>query len=181
MACRASFRMNLRRHRLGVPLSIRYSRPFLPKGGCRHCTRGGNELTGLSVRSTSAGAMELADRLIGQFGHDRAPFAFDAGLVVMLPIIFSVVHRFGGSVLLYALPSAGAFAVMHAFLPPHLLGADIGLLVLVASPSPCRPGIWAATSSVCGPASASNCQSRNFSDRSARRRMTAASRRPSAR
>ncbi|GAA4164117.1 GntP family permease [Shinella granuli] len=100
----------------------------------------------------SGGAQVLADRLIGQFGHDRAPFAlgiasllfgfpifFDAGLVVMLPIIFSVAHRFGGSVLLYALPSAGAFAVMHAFLPPHpgpvaageLLGADIGLLVLV--------------------------------------------------
>jgi GntP family gluconate:H+ symporter len=100
----------------------------------------------------SGGAQVLADRLIGQFGHDRAPMAlgvasllfgfpifFDAGLVVMLPIIFSVAHRFGGSVLLYALPSAGAFAVMHAFLPPHpgpvaaseLLGADIGLLVLV--------------------------------------------------
>lgn len=102
---------------------------------------------------TSGGAQVLADRLIGQFGPDRAPFAlgiasllfgfpifFDAGLVVMLPIIFSVAHRFGGSVLLYALPSAGAFAVMHAFLPPHpgpvaageLLGADIGLLVLVS-------------------------------------------------
>ncbi|OCP03030.1 MULTISPECIES: GntP family permease [unclassified Ensifer] len=100
----------------------------------------------------SGGAQVLADRLIGQFGHDRAPLAlgvasllfgfpifFDAGLVVMLPIIFSVAKRFGGSVLLYALPSAGAFAVMHAFLPPHpgpvaaseLLGADIGLLVLV--------------------------------------------------
>ncbi len=100
----------------------------------------------------SGGAQVLADRLIGQFGPERAPLAlgvasllfgfpifFDAGLVVMLPIIFSVASRFGGSVLLYALPSAGAFAVMHAFLPPHpgpvaaseLLGADIGLLVLV--------------------------------------------------
>ena len=57
----------------------------------------------------------------------------------MLPIIFSVARRFGGSVLLYALPAAGAFAVMHAFVPPHpgpvaageLLGADIGLLVFV--------------------------------------------------
>jgi len=100
----------------------------------------------------SGGAQVLADRLIGKFGHARAPFAlgvasllfgfpifFDAGLVVMLPIIFSIARRFGGSVLLYALPAAGAFAVMHAFLPPHpgpvaaggLLGADIGLLVLV--------------------------------------------------
>ncbi|WP_201285929.1 GntP family permease, partial [Klebsiella pneumoniae] len=39
----------------------------------------------------------------------------------------------------YALPSAGAFAVMHAFVPPHpgpvaaaeLLGANIGLLLIV--------------------------------------------------
>ncbi|RQP04341.1 MAG: GntP family permease [Paracoccus sp. BP8] len=100
----------------------------------------------------TGGAQVLADRLIGQFGAERAPFAlgvasllfgfpifFDAGLVVMLPIIFSVAYRFGGSVLLYALPAAGAFAAMHALLPPHpgpvaagdLLGADIGLLVLV--------------------------------------------------
>ncbi|QRZ15275.1 GntP family permease [Paracoccus methylovorus] len=100
----------------------------------------------------TGGAQVLADRLIGQFGAKHAPFAlgvasllfgfpifFDAGLVVMLPIIFSVAHRFGGSVLLYALPAAGAFAAMHALLPPHpgpvaagdLLGADIGLLVLV--------------------------------------------------
>lgn len=100
----------------------------------------------------TGGAQVLADRLIGKFGAERAPLAlgvasllfgfpifFDAGLVVMLPIIFSVASRFGGSVLLYALPAAGAFAVMHAFLPPHpgpvaagdLLGADIGLLVIV--------------------------------------------------
>jgi gluconate:H+ symporter, GntP family len=100
----------------------------------------------------TGGAQVLADRLIGAFGPERAPLAlgiasllfgfpifFDAGLVVMLPIIFSVAHRFGGSVLTYALPAAGAFAVMHAFLPPHpgpvaagdLLGADIGLLVFV--------------------------------------------------
>ena len=100
----------------------------------------------------TGGAQVLADRLIARFGEDRAPLAlgvasllfgfpifFDAGLVVMLPIIFSVALRLGGSVLLYALPSAGAFAVMHAFMPPHpgpvaagdLLGADIGLLVVV--------------------------------------------------
>ncbi|WP_018000638.1 GntP family permease [Paracoccus sp. N5] len=100
----------------------------------------------------TGGAQVLADRLINQFGAERAPLAlgvasllfgfpifFDAGLVVMLPIIFSVALRFGGSVLLYALPAAGAFAVMHALVPPHpgpvaagdLLGADIGLLLIV--------------------------------------------------
>jgi GntP family gluconate:H+ symporter len=100
----------------------------------------------------TGGATVLADTLISRFGEHRAPLAlgvasllfgfpifFDAGFVVFLPIIFSVARRFGGSVLTYALPAAGAFAVMHAFVPPHpgpvgagdILGADIGLLVLV--------------------------------------------------
>jgi GntP family gluconate:H+ symporter len=100
----------------------------------------------------TGGATVLADTLINRFGEQRAPLAlgvasllfgfpifFDAGFVVFLPIIFSVARRFGGSVLTYALPAAGAFAVMHAFVPPHpgpvgagdILGADIGLLVVV--------------------------------------------------
>jgi GntP family gluconate:H+ symporter len=100
----------------------------------------------------TGGAQVLADTLVGRFGERRAPFAlgvasllfgfpifFDAGFVVFLPIIFSVARQFGGSVLTYALPSAGAFAVMHAFVPPHpgpvgaseILGADIGLVLVV--------------------------------------------------
>ncbi|MEH6454016.1 MAG: GntP family permease [Psychromonas sp.] len=104
------------------------------------------------ILEVTGGAKVLADTLIGRFGEKRAPLAlgvasllfgfpifFDAGLIVMMPIIFSVAKRFGGSVLTYALPSAGAFAVMHAFVPPHpgpvaaadLLGANIGLLLFV--------------------------------------------------
>ena len=100
----------------------------------------------------TGGAAVLADTLVNRFGAKRAPLAlgvasllfgfpifFDAGFVVFLPIIFSVAKRFGGSVLTYALPSAGAFAVMHAFVPPHpgpvgaagILGADIGLVLVV--------------------------------------------------
>lgn len=100
----------------------------------------------------TGGAKVLADTLINKFGEQKAPLAlgiasllfgfpifFDAGLVVMLPIIFSVAKQFGGSVLRYAFPSAGAFAVMHAFLPPHpgpvasgdLLGVNMGLMVIV--------------------------------------------------
>jgi gluconate:H+ symporter, GntP family len=99
----------------------------------------------------TGGAQVLADSLIRRFGERRAPLAlgiasllfgfpifFDAAFVILLPIIFTVARRFGGSLLLYALPAAGAFAVMHAFVPPHpgpvgagnLLGADIGLLVV---------------------------------------------------
>jgi len=104
------------------------------------------------ILEVTGGAKVLADTLIGRFGEDKAPFAlgiasllfgfpifFDAGLIVMMPIIFSVAKRFGGSPLKYALPSAGAFAVMHGFVPPHpgpvaaaeLLGVNMGLLLMV--------------------------------------------------
>lgn len=100
----------------------------------------------------TGGAHVLADTLIARFGEKRAPFAlgvasllfgfpifFDAGLVVFLPIILTVARRFGGSLLLYALPAAGAFAAMHAMVPPHpgpvaaaqFLGANVGLVLIV--------------------------------------------------
>lgn len=103
----------------------------------------------------SGGAQVLADTLIGRFGEKRAPLAlgiaalifglpifFDAGLVVFLPIILTVARRFGGSLLYYALPAAGAFAAVHALLPPHpgpvaagtLLEGDIGVILLVNLP-----------------------------------------------
>ncbi|KUI04047.1 gluconate:H+ symporter [Mycobacterium sp. IS-3022] len=103
----------------------------------------------------TGGAQILADTLIGRFGQKRAPFAlgvaallfgfpifFDAGLVVFLPIIMTVARRFGGSLLLYGLPAAGAFAAMHTLVPPHpgpvaaaeALGASIGVSLLVGFP-----------------------------------------------
>ena len=108
----------------------------------------------------SGGAEVLTNALIKRFGEKRAPLAlsiaslmfgfpifFDAGLVVMLPIIFTVARRLGGSLLTYAFPAAAAFSVMHIFVPPHpgpvaatgLLGADVGLVMvfglLVAIPT----------------------------------------------
>ncbi len=101
---------------------------------------------------TSGGAKVMADSLVQRFGEKRAPLAlgvaslifgfpifFDAGLVVMLPIVFAVARRLGGSVLTFGLPAAGAFSVMHVFVPPHpgpvaaseLLGADTGLVILL--------------------------------------------------
>ncbi|RSN67323.1 GntP family permease [Actinomadura sp. WAC 06369] len=103
----------------------------------------------------TGGAQTLADTLIGRFGEKRAPLAlgvasllfgfpifFDAGLVVFVPIILTVARRFGGSVLYYALPAAGAFAAMHAVVPPHpgpvaaanLIGANVGLTLLIGIP-----------------------------------------------
>jgi GntP family gluconate:H+ symporter len=115
----------------------------------------------------SGGAQVLADSLIRRFGENRAPLAlgvaallfgfpifFDAGLVVFLPILFTVARRMGGSLLTYGLPVAGAFAVMHAFVPPHpgpvaaaeLIGADIGLVLvfglLIGIPTWLLGGYW---------------------------------------
>ena len=103
----------------------------------------------------TGGAQVLADTLINRFGEKRAPLAlgvaalifgfpifFDAGLVVFLPIIFTVARRFGGSILTYGLPTAGAFAAMHAIVPPHpgpvaaadLMGGSIGTTLLLGIP-----------------------------------------------
>ena len=100
----------------------------------------------------SGGAQALADYMIDKFGEKRAPMAlgfaslllgfpmfFDAGLVVMLPIVFAVARRLGGPILLYAFPTAVAFSVMHVFVPPHpgpvststFYGVNLGYLMVV--------------------------------------------------
>lgn len=117
-------------------------------------------LVGLGVMlgrllEATGGAQVLADTLVNRFGEKRAPLAlgiaalffgfpifFDAGLVIFLPIIFTVARRFGGSLLLYGLPTAGAFAAMHAIVVPHpgpvaaieLLGGDLGITLLLGIP-----------------------------------------------
>lgn len=104
------------------------------------------------ILEQSGGAQVLADTLISVMGEKKAPMAlgiasllfafpifFDAGLIVMLPVILSVGKRLGGSLLLYAMPATGAFSVMHVFLPPHpgpvaaasVLGANVGMLVFI--------------------------------------------------
>lgn len=100
----------------------------------------------------SGGAQTLADSMIRRFGEQRAgiglavasllmgfPIFFDAGLVVMMPIIYAVARRVGGSFLSIALPSAISFSVMHVFVPPHpgpvsaaaIYGSDQGLVMLL--------------------------------------------------
>lgn len=100
----------------------------------------------------SGGAKVLAESMIARFGEKRAPFAlgvaslimgfpifFDAGLIVMLPIIFAIARRMNEPVLRYGIPAAGAFSVMHVFLPPHpgpvaaseFFNANIGYITIV--------------------------------------------------
>lgn len=105
-----------------------------------------------ALLEVSGGAQVLAHKLIAVFGEHRAPLAlgiaslmfgfpifFDAGLVVMLPVVFSVARWVGGSMLLYGIPAVGAFSVMHVFVPPHpgpvtaatLFSANVGMVLLV--------------------------------------------------
>ncbi|MFB6489595.1 SLC13 family permease, partial [Xanthomonas perforans] len=100
----------------------------------------------------SGGAKVLADGLVRTFGEKRAvlalslaslamgfPMFFDAGLIVMLPVIFAVARRLGNNVLRFGIPAAAAFSVMHVFVPPHpgpvsaseLFGANLGLVLIV--------------------------------------------------
>ncbi|MGO1408849.1 MAG: GntP family permease [Brachybacterium sp.] len=100
----------------------------------------------------TGGAQVLADKMLDTFGEARAPLALsvaslfyafpiflDAGFIVMLPVIYTVARRLGGSFMLYVLPSIASFMMMHALLPPHpgptaaatLMGADIGMVVLI--------------------------------------------------
>lgn len=102
------------------------------------------------ILDISGGAQVLADTLINAFGEKRAPLAvgvaslffafpifFDAGLMVMLPVVLTVAKRMGGSLLTYALPATGAFSVMHVFMIPHpgpvaaamLLNANVSYLI----------------------------------------------------
>ncbi len=101
----------------------------------------------------SGGAKALADKLIDMVGEERAPLAlgaaslllgfpvfFDAGLIMMLPIVFAVARHVGDkSVLYFVFPTAIAFSVMHVFVPPHpgpvaateLFGANMGLVLIL--------------------------------------------------
>ncbi|KUI35570.1 GntP family permease [Mycobacterium sp. GA-2829] len=101
----------------------------------------------------TGGAQVLADKMLHRFGEKKAPLALavaslfyafpiflDAGFIVMLPIIYTVARRLGGSFMLYVLPSIGAFLMMHALTPPHpgptaaatVMGADVGMVVIIA-------------------------------------------------
>ncbi|TXK19526.1 GntP family permease [Homoserinibacter sp. GY 40078] len=101
----------------------------------------------------SGGAKALSERFVAVFGEKRAPLAlgvaslllgfpmfFDAGVIMMLPIIFAIARRISAkNVLLFAFPSVAAFSVMHVFLPPHpgpvsatqFYGANLGIVLLV--------------------------------------------------
>jgi gluconate transporter len=99
----------------------------------------------------SGGGRVLAESMLRLFGPERTvwavlaaafliglPIFFEVGLVILLPLIYSLAKQSGRSLLYHGLPIACALTVTHAMVPPHpapaaaaqLLGADLGLTIL---------------------------------------------------
>ncbi len=103
------------------------------------------------ILRVSGGAERLATTLVNKFGEERAPWAlgltgfivsvavfFDVGLIILIPLVYSLTQRTGRSLLYYALPLAAGLAIGHSYIPPtpgpvavaSLLGADLGWVIL---------------------------------------------------
>ena len=105
-----------------------------------------------AILEESGGAQTLALVLIRKFGDEKAAWAlgitglviampvfFDAGLIILIPLAFSLAKRTGRSVLYYVIPLLAGLAVGHAFIPPTpgpvlvatMLGVDLGWVILI--------------------------------------------------
>lgn len=99
----------------------------------------------------TGGAEQIANRLITGFGESRAQWAlaltgfivaipvfFDVGLIILIPLVYTIAQRAGRSLLHYAIPLIAGLAVTHSFVPPTpgpvaaagILGADLGWVIL---------------------------------------------------
>ena len=82
--------------------------------------------------SDGGGATRIADTLIAKFGQKHVQWAmlvaafivgialfFEVGLVLLIPLVFTVAKRANVSTLKLGLPMVTALSVTHGFLPPH--------------------------------------------------------------
>ncbi|MBO5094377.1 MAG: gluconate permease [Lachnospiraceae bacterium] len=105
-----------------------------------------------AILETSGGAQTLAVTMVRKFGDKKAAWAlgitgmviampvfFDAGLIILIPLAFSLAKRTKRSSLFYAIPLLAGLAVGHAFIPPTpgpvlvatYLGVDLGWVIVV--------------------------------------------------
>lgn len=126
-----------------------------------------------AILEVSGGAQALATTLVQKFGDEKSAWAlgitglviaipvfFDAGLIILIPLAFSLARRTGRSTLFYVIPLLAGLAVGHAFIPPTpgpvlvatMLGVDLGWVILVGiccgTVAMMVAGIW--WGSVCG-------------------------------
>lgn len=105
-----------------------------------------------AILETSGGAQTLAVTMVKRFGDQKAAWAlgitglviampvfFDAGLIILIPLAFSLAKRTKKSSLFYVIPLLAGLAVGHAFIPPTpgpvlvatMLNVDLGWVILV--------------------------------------------------
>jgi GntP family gluconate:H+ symporter/Gnt-I system low-affinity gluconate transporter len=105
-----------------------------------------------AILEISGGAQTLAVTMVNLFGDRKAAWAlgitglviampvfFDAGLIILIPLAFSLAKRTSRSSLYYAIPLLAGLAVGHAFIPPTpgpvlvatMLGVDLGWVIIV--------------------------------------------------
>ena len=107
-----------------------------------------------AILEISGGAQTLAVTMVRKFGDKKAAWAlgitglviampvfFDAGLIILIPLAFSLAKRTNRSSLFYAIPLLAGLAVGHAFIPPTpgpvlvatMLNVDLGWVILVGA------------------------------------------------
>ena len=105
-----------------------------------------------AILEVSGGAQTLAVTMVKWFGDKKAAWAlgitglviampvfFDAGLIILIPLAFSLAKRTKRSSLFYVIPLLAGLAVGHAFIPPTpgpilvstMLGVDLGFVMIV--------------------------------------------------
>lgn len=105
-----------------------------------------------AILEASGGAQTLAVTMVKKFGDEKVAWAlgitglvisipvfFDAGLIILIPLAFSLAKRTKKSSLFYAIPLLAGLAVGHAFIPPTpgpvlvatMLNVELGWVILV--------------------------------------------------
>ena len=105
-----------------------------------------------AILEASGGAQTLAVTMVKKFGDEKAAWAlgitglvvampvfFDAGLIILIPLAFSLAKKTGRSALFYTIPLLAGLAVGHAFIPPTpgpvlvatMLGVDLGWVIMI--------------------------------------------------
>ena len=105
-----------------------------------------------AILEASGGAQTLAVTMVNKFGDQKAAWAlgitglviampvfFDAGLIILIPLAFSLAKKTKRSSLFYAVPLLAGLAVGHAFIPPTpgpvlvatMLDVDLGIVIVI--------------------------------------------------